>query len=542
MKFRRLLSALLAALLFAGLLPAATQAAPARSGLSAKDQKVYDMLRGEIGRLLSGVSASSQFSLSFEGFKAVWTASELGVKSIVDGGQIAPEAAEALADRMAAFCTDDPEKVLLSLLADLPYDLYWYDKTGKTGYGVDLGYPAFRASLNEDGEWVLYPGSYDPKHPTERVAVNYIFQLPFSSDYGSGFLFTGKRKTVDAAKSIVAKYAGKSDYEKLLGYASEICELTDYDRNSSGVRYGNPWQVTNVFDGNADTKVLCEGYAKAFKHLCDLTKFDSSRIECRLVTGTMESIPGANGKATIGPHMWNIVTMDDGRNYLVDVTNSDLNGGPEYLFLKGGVPVYGVYTMQDFLSYTYDETTQRVWGKLDLVLATEDYRRPAQTAAVGTPVSEQKAPVSEQKTPAGPGKTANVGQVVGQVLSTDIRAYVNGAEIPAYNIDGRLAVLVSDLNQYGFVTSYDNSLRKTTVTRNRNAKSFSSVPSKASDLPVGTPVMSVYSTDITVEMDGRKVDAFNVDNRMAIFFSELKKYGSYGYDNAARASSVTLYN
>ena len=136
---------------------------------------------------------------------------------------------------------------------------------------------------------------------------------------------------------------------------------------------------------------------------------------------------------------------------------------------------------------------------------------------------------------------AGAVEIIGTVLSTDIRAYINGAEIPAYNIDGKLAVIVSDLNQYGFVTNYDNSRRKTTVTRNINAVSFTSVPSKSEGLPIGTPVMSVYASDIKVELDGRIVPAFNVDNRMAIYFTELKEYGNYVYDNTTRASYLTLF-
>ena len=135
---------------------------------------------------------------------------------------------------------------------------------------------------------------------------------------------------------------------------------------------------------------------------------------------------------------------------------------------------------------------------------------------------------------------ASAAQVIGSVLATDIRAYINGAEIPAYNIDGKLAIIVSDLNNYGFTTQYNNDLRKSIVTRNLSASSFTSVPSKASGLPIGTPVMSVYASDITVELDGRQVQAFNVDNRMAIYFTELKEYGDYGYDNTNRASVLNL--
>lgn len=61
-------------------------------------------------------------------------------------------------------------------------------------------------------------------------------------------------------------------------------------------------------------------------------------------------------------------------------------------------------------------------------------------------------------------------QIIGQVLVTDIRAYVNGCEIPSYNINGELAVIVSDLNQYGFTTSYDNDKRLSSVVINPNAK------------------------------------------------------------------------
>ena len=131
-------------------------------------------------------------------------------------------------------------------------------------------------------------------------------------------------------------------------------------------------------------------------------------------------------------------------------------------------------------------------------------------------------------------------EAVGQVLSTDIRAFINGAEIPAYNIDGKLAVIVADLNSYGFRTVYNDGLRKTSVTRNPDASLFTSVPSRATGLPVGTRVMDVYRSDITVELDGVPVPAVNVENRMAIFFSDLKGYGSYTYDNASRTSSIVL--
>ena len=128
---------------------------------------------------------------------------------------------------------------------------------------------------------------------------------------------------------------------------------------------------------------------------------------------------------------------------------------------------------------------------------------------------------------------------IGFVLSTDITAYIDGVRIPSYNIKGRLAVLVTDLNSYGFVTKYDNATRKTSVTRDTSGQTPVEIPSQSSALPVGTPIMSVYASDISVELDGEEVEAVNVDNRMAIYFTSLRKYGSCFYDISKRTSTLT---
>lgn len=131
-------------------------------------------------------------------------------------------------------------------------------------------------------------------------------------------------------------------------------------------------------------------------------------------------------------------------------------------------------------------------------------------------------------------------QIIGQVLTTDIRAYINGCEIPSYNINGKLAVIVSDLNHYGFTTSYNNDKRLSSVVISPNAKELTGLPITFSNLPVGTPVMNVYATDITVELNGSTVDSFNIGEKMAVYFKDLQIFGTYQYDNATRSSSLFL--
>ena len=37
------------------------------------------------------------------------------------------------------------------------------------------------------------------------------------------------------------------------------------------------------------------------------------------------------------------------------------------------------------------------------------------------------------------------GDVIGNIYSTDIRAYINGVEVESYNIGGRTAVVIEDI-------------------------------------------------------------------------------------------------
>jgi len=110
------------------------------------------------------------------------------------------------------------------------------------------------------------------------------------------------------AAEIVANASG-TDYQKVRYFNEAICNLTTYDFPAleDGI-YDDTYQMINAFNGNP---VVCEGYAKAFKYLCD-----ESDIGCLIVEGHIGSGTGA------GNHMWNYVELD-GNWYLVDVTNND---------------------------------------------------------------------------------------------------------------------------------------------------------------------------------------------------------------------------
>lgn len=210
-------------------------------------------------------------------------------------------------------------QIVDTALYNNPYLFYWYDKVNGCKCAV----------------------SY--KKSSSYIRIYYVtISMQVSKDYSDGnqtdgmLLSTDTSKTSAAktavanAKSVVDENAAKSDYEKLCAYRDYIYGAASYDYSvGSNSSYGNPWQLIYVFDEDSSTRVVCEGYAKAFKYLCDLSSFDSG-IKCSLIGGYMSS-----GTSMAG-HMWNVLSMDDGKNYLVDLTNSDSGtSGSGYLFLRG---------------------------------------------------------------------------------------------------------------------------------------------------------------------------------------------------------------
>lgn len=261
--------------------------------------------------------------------------------------------------------------VLQLLLEDCPYELYWYDK-GR-GFEVSYSYSGFDRSVSS-----LKVGMY--------VAQEYAVLSADGKQYYP--LRPDPQKTGAAAatarnaREVVAQYSALSDYEKLAAYRDYICGQVTYNRtaaNSANYPYGNPWQLIYVFDNDPATNVVCEGYAKAFKYLCDLSSFQN-RVECYTVSGV-------NG----GDHMWNLVRIN-GRSYMADVTNCDENSSGMYggLFLAGAadstadgftaeIPRFelggGRYAPARSERYTYDSSTKELLPADMLKLAPTGYSR-----------------------------------------------------------------------------------------------------------------------------------------------------------------------
>ena len=223
----------------------------------------------------------------------------------------------------------------------------FYDDTGKLKYRVDTTSDVY-AQAKSDFEYVMQASVdallYD--HPEvfwyRAGTFKYGVSASYSNGKWTGFISSMKNTPgiiysgADSAETISAYRAAVgsvcsgiraaadynqdgavTDAELLQSIHDYLCERLYYDREGlSTYTQTHDYRIFSsigAFLDSAGTGVVCEGYAKAFKVLCDNLGFD-----CILIGGKTASGEG---------HMWNAVQID-GTWYLVDVTWDDQRSGP----------------------------------------------------------------------------------------------------------------------------------------------------------------------------------------------------------------------
>ncbi|MBE6932055.1 MAG: hypothetical protein E7464_01560 [Ruminococcaceae bacterium] len=252
----------------------------------------------------------------------------------------------------------DVKNILLVLLREHPYMMYWYDAQQPVYYGTqDL----FRAGLAVGTKVNL-------KTLTFSIPVGPAYRDTSAAQPLYGISTKGAAVAREAKKNADAlvEAAMKLDTaEQRLQYFFDYIK-TNVSYDSSHRDDSNTWQMVWVFDEDESTNVVCEGYAKAFKYLSD-----EIGVECYLVTGKAVTRNSA-GTSSV-PHMWNIVVLD-GKSYLVDVTNCDTAGvgAPERLFMKspdmgGSVENGYCFANASNIRYVYDEDTLLMLGGTEVL-------------------------------------------------------------------------------------------------------------------------------------------------------------------------------
>ena len=415
----------------------------AGEGLTGAWANVYEAMVPEIHKIAAGQRTSTEFEYDDlndlgSGETIFFTAEELGVSSVGTPNNPCDEFKQAFVTQLLTF--------YLALKADLPFDLYWHDVTKGFYFGYNY-------DMADNGMWIEVTALYFAPCVDKDYRVD-------DSDLFTVNPTIGQRVETAAttARTIVAKYAGESDYEKLRAYNKEICDAVTYDYdaveelNAGTIDHGDPWQLIWAFDNDPTTNIVCEGYSKAFQHLFDLSTF-KNKIRSLIVTGDAG-----------GGHMWNVVLMENGQRYLMDVTWSDgqgeYDGQYEAFFLKGADD--GTYPKYKFYNSwrTYDSRMMALYGEEKLTLSHEDYV-PGGTIAITTQPQDVTVNKGEEATFTVVATGENLTyQWYGRPDSAAAWALLDGETANALTVTGTVA---NNGSQYYCLLQDDNGELSTSI-------------------------------------------------------------------------------
>jgi len=154
-----------------------------------------------------------------------------------------------------------------------------------------------------------------------------IVEITHNYEYSVRNLETMKTAFSDRIKEVAQEIEVVDTGTALLELCNAVCEITEYDGSSAGsIEYNRQNRLFTAYGVFVDELALGEGYAMAYKALCDLLD-----LECYVVIGRLNDVM----------HAWNIVELE-GDYYHVDVSMCDENG-IEAAFLKSDSDIRNEY-------------------------------------------------------------------------------------------------------------------------------------------------------------------------------------------------------
>ena len=146
-----------------------------------------------------------------------------------------------------------------------------------------LGYKSYEFILNPKQGYTYYSSSFNNRNEVDNSIIQ-----------------------INSIVNEILEGATGSTYDKVKYVHDWIVDNVEYDND--GIENND-----NIYGTFVNKKVVCEGYAEAFKYL-----LDKLNIPCVLVYGD-----GYDNSGNIEAHAWNYVKMDDEKWYAVDTTWDD---------------------------------------------------------------------------------------------------------------------------------------------------------------------------------------------------------------------------
>ena len=189
----------------------------------------------------------------------------------------------------------DNGQEVLDLAFQTSIDAFFYDHPEL--FYIDITKISLVIHYKTVGPLTTYTVSIEPKNGINYLNDNFNSQKDVE---------TAISKIENIKNTLIQKIANETDYNKALKVHDALVNCLEYDSTD------NNHNTHNIYGALIEKKVVCEGYAKAFKYI-----LDSLNIQCILVNGE-----ATNSKGITESHMWNYIKLNDNW-YGIDVTWDD---------------------------------------------------------------------------------------------------------------------------------------------------------------------------------------------------------------------------
>ena len=199
----------------------------------------YNLMRPLMVKAAAGKISSTEFEFKLSDMteNVTYTAEELGFSTTDDTDAIF----DAFLAKTGVPQQGEISDVINALMTDMPYEMYWFDKT----QGWSWSYPGQMCAMDSEGNvsFRYYEGT--------SISVSMAVAQEYSANntVGSYAINTKLGQAVtDAAaniRTILADNKSKSDYDKLKAYRDWIRDHVEYNHSAAddnSTPYGNPRQ------------------------------------------------------------------------------------------------------------------------------------------------------------------------------------------------------------------------------------------------------------------------------------------------------------
>ncbi len=133
--------------------------------------------------------------------------------------------------------------------------------------------------------------------------------------------------------------------------------------------------------------------------------------------------------------------------------------------------------------------------------------------------------------------------IIGEVITTDIVAYIDEQPIPSYNINDYTYVIAEDLAHYGFDVYWRAAERRLEIYEKGGElpccyPDAEKINQRKDAVKKGQHAFDVYETDIVTTLNNEPVNAYNVDGQTLIQVDELSRFAYFSYDDSRREVKI----